>query len=523
MIDPVAEAERQAIIKAYRLGDGGSDPAIDRVTALAADLFQVPIALVTVLRSDRQLFCGATGLEGGTDRQSAFCNLTVAQGEIMVVEDATLDERFRDNTMVTGNPEIRFYAGAPIFLAGGVAVGSLCLIDRQPRTLGAIGRRRLEHLAGTVADILEFRVGALLTAEREREIARQSTRLQTTIDAIGQGIAYFDADLRLTVWNDKFFQYHDLDPAFAEIGTRAETLLTESVRAGVFDNDRSEAMLAQVLAGVRERDRSHMVLQTASGRVIDTLRMKLDEGGSVVMARDITSEREGQRAKDQFVSTVSHELRTPITSIRGALTLLDRATDDELNARARQMLDMAQANAARLSTLIDDILDVERLDSGSITFIMVALDLRRVVREAVAQTSPGIEADGVRLVMEDAAEQLYIQGDPGRLTQVLANLLSNAAKFAPPGSAITVTVNRKGGRAKVSVEDRGPGVPRDFIPHLFERFTQAAQQGEPSVGTGLGLAISKAIVERHGGEIGYTPGDPGACFWFTLPLVRAAL
>lgn len=523
MIHAADEARRQAVIQAYRLDQGGSDPAVDRITALAADLFQVPIALVTVLRSERQLFCGATGLEGGTDRQSALCNLTVAQGELLVVEDAAADPRFRDNALVTGGPGIRFYAGAPIFLAQGVAIGSLCLIDREPRTLGRLGRKRLEHLARAVTDILELRLGTLLAAEREREIARQSALLQTTIDAVGQGIAYFDADLRLTVWNDKFFEYHDLPRSLAKAGTDADVLLTQSVRVGVFNNDRSDAMLAQVLAGVRQTDRSHMILETASGRVIDTLRLKLSEGGSVVMARDVTTERASQRAKDQFVSTVSHELRTPITSIRGALALLDRAAGGGLNPRGRQMLDMAQANSARLSTLIDDILDVERLENSTISFVMVALDLRKVVRGAVSQTSPALEIKEVRLDVIDGPESLFIHGDPGRLTQVLANLLSNAGKFAPTGSALTVEVKRERGHARVSVADRGPGVPPDFVPRLFQRFTQADQSGAASSGTGLGLAISKAIVERHGGQMGYTPHDPGACFWFSLPLTRPSL
>ncbi len=156
-----AEEARQQVISEFQLAKINAEPVFDAVTELAADLFGVPMSAVTVLGRDQQLLPGAFGLDGrSTARADAFCNVTVERNAILIVEDALADPRFRDNPLVIGPPHIRFYAGAPIRLGGGTAVGSLCIIDRKPRQLTEVDRRRLLLITRTVVDLMELRLAS---------------------------------------------------------------------------------------------------------------------------------------------------------------------------------------------------------------------------------------------------------------------------------------------------------------------------------------------------------------------------
>jgi signal transduction histidine kinase len=236
--------------------------------------------------------------------------------------------------------------------------------------------------------------------------------------------------------------------------------------------------------------------------------------------QDVTEQRRLIQMKDEFVSTVSHELRTPLTSIRGALAILSKFQTGQLDARGQQMLDMAGKNAERLTTLINDILDIEKLGSGTLFMSPESLDLCDVLRDATEQTAPFAAAHGVELKLELIESTLPAIGDSVRLHQALANLVSNACKYSPRGATVKICGRRDDGDAVLSVQDAGPGIPVDFRPHIFGRFAQAGadhQQGRP--GSGLGLAITKGIVQQHGGTIGFdSEVGSGSCFWIRLPV-----
>lgn len=244
---------------------------------------------------------------------------------------------------------------------------------------------------------------------------------------------------------------------------------------------------------------------------------------TLLLVRDGTERTVVERMKGQFVSTVSHELRTPLTSIRGALVLLNHMVGSSLEPKPRQLLTMAKSNSERLSKLIDDILDIEKLGSADLHFDFETIDLRDVVTRA-AESNRTFAADrGVRLSVVVPNVPVYVEGDASRLLQAMANLLSNAAKFTPTDGLVTIRAELHDGAARASVADQGPGIPLEFRPQLFDRFTQASgSQQSSNAGTGLGLAISKSIVERHKGRIGYesTLGE-GTLFWIELPLAAA--
>lgn len=519
------EELRQSIIRKYQLDQRGSEAAFNSVTELASDLFGVPIAIVTVLDHDRQLFRGAYGIEDdGTMRKDAFCNLTVKKVELLVIEDALADPRFRDNPLVTGSPHIRFYAGAPLLLGENVAIGSLCLIDRVPRTLSVVDQRRLELLADTVVNLMEFRLGSRLAKEREQALEHQAELLRATLDNVQQGIGVFDRDLKLMLSNDRLFELLGLDMERFPPGSQASDMLLATARNGGFGAGDPEEIVADLSLSIRAASSRRLEIIGSEGRILNAWRAVIPDGRFILTLEDVSEQRRVARMKDEFVSTVSHELRTPLTSICGALAVLGRKAEASLDPQSLLMLKMAAKNADRLNSLINDILDIEKLGSGSLAMEREPLDLAEVLRDACIQNRPFGQYHGVELSLEIAHSPLPVFGDPGRLLQALTNLVSNACKFSSRGDTVVITGKREADRIKVTVEDKGQGIPPEFRSQIFRRFAQADQSHRTgAVGTGLGLAITKAIVDKHDAEIGYeSEVGQGTCFWISFPCTEAS-
>ena len=246
----------------------------------------------------------------------------------------------------------------------------------------------------------------------------------------------------------------------------------------------------------------------------------LDHGrlsGSVLSFRDISQRYALDRLKDEFISTVSHELRTPLTAIRGSLGLLSYGPLVELNDKAANLLRIAVANSDRLLRLINDILDLERMQSGRDRLIFKKVQLGQIVRQAIDCTALVADAAGVQLIQDSA--QVEIAADPDRLVQVLTNLISNAIKFSPRNSAVSVLMRPDLNGVTLSVVDAGRGIPADKLESIFGRFQQVdASDSRQKGGTGLGLAICRTIVHQHSGRI-WAERNPvrGATFRVFLP------
>jgi len=233
--------------------------------------------------------------------------------------------------------------------------------------------------------------------------------------------------------------------------------------------------------------------------------------------RTIDEQRRIDQLKDDFISIVSHELRTPLTSIHASLRLMQQGMGGELGPDARQLVDVAARNSQRLVRLVDEILDLRKIEAGA-EMEQRPVDVRALLAQALEANRSYAEQHGVRFVLEDGAG-LRVLGDAERLMQVLANLLSNAVKYSPPGEAIVVSAERRAGSVRVAVRDRGPGIPAEFRERIFQKFAQAdTSTSREKGGTGLGLSITKAIVERLGGRIDFDsePGQ-GSAFYFELP------
>ena len=242
--------------------------------------------------------------------------------------------------------------------------------------------------------------------------------------------------------------------------------------------------------------------------------------------RDITEQEAVDRAKTEFISIVSHELRTPLTSIKGALGLLRGGALKDKPGKTQEVLDIAYKNSERLRRLIDDILDMERIGSGKMDIAPEPMDLALLVRASI-QANKGYAAEhGVSFVRSGAHEPVLVNGDGDRLMQVMANLLSNAAKFSEKGGEIRISLSQdpQKGTVRVSVKDNGCGIPEAAQATIFDRFTQADSSSQRKKGgSGLGLGIAKKIVELHGGTIGFvTQENRGTTFFFELEMLADA-
>jgi PAS domain S-box-containing protein len=276
--------------------------------------------------------------------------------------------------------------------------------------------------------------------------------------------------------------------------------------------------ISQDVTQPRAMEAAYLEAQKAEARMLQERNVALETAKSTA-EKAVTRLKEVDRFKQEFLSTVSHELRTPLTSIRGSLGLLTSGAVGALTDEVVQVVTIAERNAIRLIALINDILDLERLETGRMELQFGLVSVVSVLRRAVESVEPFARQHDITLearAVPDACSM--IRADADRIVQVLVNLLSNAAKFSPPASVVTITVEPGDGWVEFRVTDRGRGVPAAHRRAIFDRFQQietsdAREQG----GTGLGLAISKSIIEQHGGTIGVeSEVGIGSTFWFRV-------
>lgn len=265
----------------------------------------------------------------------------------------------------------------------------------------------------------------------------------------------------------------------------------------------------------RRADGSTLATDVSISRFFDG-----EEMGYIAVIRDVTERKRIETMKSEFVSTVSHELRTPLTSIGGSLGLLASGAVGGLSDKAARLVQIAHNNCERLIRLINDILDIEKIESGKMQF-----DLRRmplgplIARTATANRAFGADR-GVEIVTEMPPWPISVMGDPDRLEQLLTNLVSNAVKHSPDSAPVCLALLTKNGRARIEVRDRGAGVPAEFRDRIFGKFAMAdSSDSRARGGTGLGLAIAREIGERHDGTVGFVDREGGgSVFFFELPL-----
>jgi PAS domain S-box-containing protein len=353
----------------------------------------------------------------------------------------------------------------------------------------------------------------------ERKHADEQFRL--AIEAAPTGMLLMDRNGSIVLVNaqiEKLFGY----PRSELLGRPIEMLVPDRLRANIPDFRKGSFSVptAQTidLYGLR-KDGSEVPIEIGLNPLLTS------EGEFVLSSiADVSPRLEIDRIRNEFVSTVSHELRTPLTSIRGSLGLLQSGAMGALPENAAEMVTIAYKNSGRLVRIINDILDIGAIDAGKLTLQMRSVPLGELLQQSVEANAGFAEKCEVRFLLEPVSANDRVTADPDRLMQVIANLLSNAAKFSPPGAEVRIRVRSGSTMMRVEVEDSGAGIPEAFKAHIFEKFAQAdASATRRFEGTGLGLSIARKLVEAMGGSIGFSSiVDQGTVFYVELPRIDAA-
>jgi PAS domain S-box-containing protein len=384
---------------------------------------------------------------------------------------------------------------------------------------------RLRHAYGKLTEDysvlnqrLERQLGEL--EEARRQVEASGRKLALFADRAPIAVLELDVDGRMTQVNpgaELLFGYAEAEL----LGSKVEEYLVLPELRGEFARQWAALIESrEPVAGLKIRSPRRDGLQVVCEWTVTPL---VNPEGTVIaviaQGQDVTRQLEAERMKKEFTSTLSHELRTPLTSIIGSLQLINSGVLGDLSQDVSELTGVAERNGTRLLDLINDLLDIEKIESGKLTLVPEVFKLGELVREALVLNKAFGERFKVRFELVAVPQDRTVHADRKRLLQVMTNLLSNAAKFSPEGGVVEVTMEESGLNVRVGVHDRGPGIPESFRGRIFGRFAQAdSTTARQKSGTGLGLAISKRLVEMMDGRIGFESREGGGTtFWFELP------
>lgn len=343
--------------------------------------------------------------------------------------------------------------------------------------------------------------------------------VKIALDRLDEGFMLIDADDRIALWNEAFLDMLDLPPDLLVDGASIMRFVRVLSDRGDYGPGDPELLAEQIGDSIRSREPARGERQMANGRIIAAEWTPLAEGHFLFRLKNVTPERTASRFKDELIATVSHELRTPLTVISGALALLRAGVGGETKTAFAELIDVAHKNSERLTRLVNDLLDIDKLQSGTLAFAFEPTDIGELLASAVEDIRPYARELDIAVDLDTPAEPVTAQVDRDRLLQVMSNLLSNAAKFSSSGSKVRVQLKPNPYGLRISVIDQGRGMSPEFRRRLFTRFAQenrATERGQ--IGTGLGLAICKNIVDRHHGQIHVDSQEGvGSIFHVDLP------
>ncbi|NHN37221.1 response regulator [Pseudomaricurvus alcaniphilus] len=620
----IDEKERLAELFSLKLLDTDSEERFDAITRYIKSHFSVPIALISLVDSERQWFKSKQGLEVcETDRSLSFCGHAIHQEEVFVVEDTLKDERFADNPLVISDPKIRFYAGYPLHTENGYRIGTLCIIDTCPRlfthqnkvdlhdagqiveahirqrsaemALGkstitrglwrwtkgypsCMGRRDVSLLCAAIVFSIIMAIGwqvsfvslegwknnwsgylwryelyalmaALISAliyyllrlPRKLRLTldkntaariRSERRFRDAIEALPEGFMIFDADKRLSIYNDNLVKLYPFVKKAIQSGA-ARQLLSEN-----YDQCElmTEAHVHPPCSGRTPAPSEDIKLE--DGRWLRVVQRAMRDGGTVCLHTDISdlkasekalcdakeSAEQANRTKTRFLANVSHEVRTPLNSVLGLLEVLQE--DQKLNDRQQYYIKTAKDSASHLLLLLNDILDISMIEAENVALTLSPLNIEDLVRSIASQMTSKVREKDLLLkvtVMPGMPDNLL--GDQDRIRQILLNTLDNAIKFTDTGSVEIYTGFESVSDSQMNVifriSDTGIGIPEEHIETVFDPFTR----NEPEAnnchgGIGLGLSICRKLVTAMQGKI-YLDSEPGrgTTVQVCLPLV----
>jgi len=516
---PSLEAKRLEALYALEILDTPREERFDRITRTAVRLFRMPKSLLAFVDETRAWVKSDVGTSiDWVPRESSFSELAIESDEPLVVPDVRKDRRFAEHPLVVGPDRIWSLAAHPLRTPDGYRVGALMVMDSEPHAFSEDELQALTDLCRLAEEELaDIELTRLLKLNIENQ-----ARVRAVMDATSEGILLIGRDGVMGYHNRRFLDLfgleaeeidgHPLDSLegpvnriFDEPDEFRRSILQAAKRPG----EETRFLTKQHYPEVRD-------LEVYAARVTDREGRDL---GRLHAFRDVTRERELDRLKDEFVSLVSHELRTPLTSIKGYVDLLIDGDAGEVTEEQKEFLDIVKNNSDRLVLLVNDLLDVSRIEAGRINLRVQPVDLAGCIDEVATSLRPLMEQKRQSLKLELPADLPQVRADRDRVVQIVTNLLSNAHKYTLEGGAVSVRAQADRDDVQVEVSDTGVGMTADERDKLFTKFFRAQNPATQNIsGTGLGLNIVKSLVEKQGGRIWVT-SEPmkGSTFIFTIP------
>ena len=521
--DILRDPARLAALAQTGLLDAPAGEVLDRLTRLAARLLGTPIAVLSLVDDARQRFVGHSGLPdelagaGGIPVDESVCQYVVASSRPMAFADLAADSLTAALPLVAGNV-LRAYAGFPVS-ADGHVVGTLCVVDVQPHAWDAEALETLRELAELVS--IELGRSSADGGERTRQLLADAEGWFRSL--VEQSI------MGVYCYQDGRFRY--VNPRLAEIfGYSREELQQPGALQRVVHPDDLPRVAENIrarLAGEIPTVRYSLRGIRADGEIlyfeVHGSRTDIDGRPALIgVGYDITdrvrAEREREaamQARDRFYAMASHELRTPVSTVMLYNDLLLSGMYDPLTPQQREAVERSQGSARHLLDLINDLLDLSKLEAGRLDTRREEVDVEALVEEVTVELAPVAAERGSVLMLEVDGPPVTLAGDRRRIRQILLNLLSNAIKFGEGRPSEVHGAPAGAGGVVIRVTDQGPGIAAGDLPRIWEDFVQLG--GGDDTGTGLGLPIARRLAEALGGSL-QAESSPGAGSSFVLHL-----
>lgn len=525
------EVARILALKSYDILDTPAQQTYDDITLLASQICNVPIALISLIDENRQWFKSKVGLEANeTPREFAFCAHAIQNpNELFIISNAMDDNRFNTNPLVLSDPNIRFYCGAPLVTDEGYALGTLCVIDREPRVLNPQQLAALEALRRNVVTAFELKKSL-----KELKISENKNILFTSIvESSNDAILSLDLDGNILTLNkgaELIFGYSKNDI----IGKNISILYPDNVV--VDEND----ILDKIKSGQKIKH-FETIRKRNDGKLIDIsltispiLNSENEIIGASLIARNISEKKKYEKqlkeneaklielnaTKDKFFSIVAHDLRGPLGNVKTLISFLDENYTDYTDIEKQDIIKLISESSILIYSFLENLLEWANSQKGTINFDPQSVNLKILTISVLNLMNPIAKTKNIE-ISNDLFNDVYMVGDVNMVNTILRNLISNAIKFTPNNGKIKIKSDYKDGEVICSICDSGVGISKDNLKKLFRIDSTITSIGTNNEkGTGLGLILCKEFVEKHTGKIWVESEiGKGSTFYFTLPKI----
>ncbi|MBW4460982.1 MAG: PAS domain-containing protein [Nodosilinea sp. WJT8-NPBG4] len=537
---PANEAERLEVLRSLSILDTAPEDTLDDLTRLASQICNTPIALVSLIDDDRQWFKSNVGLPvTETPRDIAFCSHAILQPTLFSVPDASIDERFSDNPLVTSEPHIRFYAGAPLITSEGAAIGTLCVLDQEPRRLSAEQTESLKIISRQVARQIEQRRDLASLARISLDIHQIGEKLRLSqerfeLAILGSSGGIWDWDMKTKEvffsprWKSILgYADHEIPNHLEEWIRRLHPEDVQRAQHGLAAYLKRDIPTYDLEYRLQHKDGTYRWILSRSVALWDDQGKPYRMAGSHIDITDrkqaeetvekaLQKERELGELKTRFISMASHEFRTPLTSIVLYAELLKNYSHTWDKKEKDEAFQRIQDAVQTMTELMDGVLAIGQVEEAKQAFKPTLIDFSYLVQDVIDQIKL-ISQTRCNIFFDADSEKIDIALDEIIARQILTNLVFNAVKYSLDGGDVRVSCRHQEGNLILQVQDQGIGIPEENQENIFEPFYRA-KNVDYIAGTGLGLAIVKQGVQAHHGTISLESEiGRGTTFTITLP------